>query len=145
MSFPKVKNVYLTRLELRNELCMYWWVIRSVNVSPCARLCVGPAEGCVRPAEPDLVVGFGAPREPDPGQWNWLAGTGMAARLCVCRTTVVQRSSSYFLVCVFVLLQYVVEQLQVQRHPVVCTCSAAEIQAVLSAVLTRIQKLWVFF
>uniref|UniRef100_A0AAQ6IHV6 Phosphofurin acidic cluster sorting protein 1 n=1 Tax=Anabas testudineus TaxID=64144 RepID=A0AAQ6IHV6_ANATE len=36
--------------------------------------------------------------------------------------------------------QYVVEQLQVQRHPVVCTCSAAEIQAVLSAVLTRIQK-----
>uniref|UniRef100_A0A8C4HAN6 Phosphofurin acidic cluster sorting protein 1 n=1 Tax=Dicentrarchus labrax TaxID=13489 RepID=A0A8C4HAN6_DICLA len=30
--------------------------------------------------------------------------------------------------------------LQVQRHPVVCTCSAAEIQAVLSAVLTRIQK-----
>uniref|UniRef100_A0A3B4TZ68 Phosphofurin acidic cluster sorting protein 1 n=1 Tax=Seriola dumerili TaxID=41447 RepID=A0A3B4TZ68_SERDU len=36
--------------------------------------------------------------------------------------------------------QYVAEQLQVQRHPVVCTCSAAEIQAVLSAVLTRIQK-----
>uniref|UniRef100_A0A8L0DTI1 Phosphofurin acidic cluster sorting protein 1 n=1 Tax=Oncorhynchus mykiss TaxID=8022 RepID=A0A8L0DTI1_ONCMY len=36
--------------------------------------------------------------------------------------------------------QYVVEQLQVQRHPVVCTCSGAEIQAVLSAVLTRIQK-----
>ncbi|XP_068163994.1 phosphofurin acidic cluster sorting protein 1 isoform X1 [Antennarius striatus] len=36
--------------------------------------------------------------------------------------------------------QYVVEQLQVQRHPVVCTCSPAEIQAVLSAVLTRIQK-----
>ncbi|XP_016892116.1 phosphofurin acidic cluster sorting protein 1 isoform X4 [Cynoglossus semilaevis] len=36
--------------------------------------------------------------------------------------------------------QYVVEQLQMQRHPVVCTCSAAEIQAVLSAVLTRIQK-----
>ncbi|XP_028330218.1 phosphofurin acidic cluster sorting protein 1 isoform X2 [Gouania willdenowi] len=36
--------------------------------------------------------------------------------------------------------QYVVEQLQVQRLPVVCTCSAAEIQAVLSAVLTRIQK-----
>uniref|UniRef100_A0A8D3DQS3 Phosphofurin acidic cluster sorting protein 1 n=1 Tax=Scophthalmus maximus TaxID=52904 RepID=A0A8D3DQS3_SCOMX len=36
--------------------------------------------------------------------------------------------------------QYVVEQLQVQRHPVVCTCSSAEIQAVLSAVLTRIQK-----
>uniref|UniRef100_A0A3Q4G4N6 Phosphofurin acidic cluster sorting protein 1 n=1 Tax=Neolamprologus brichardi TaxID=32507 RepID=A0A3Q4G4N6_NEOBR len=35
---------------------------------------------------------------------------------------------------------YVAEQLQVQRHPVVCTCSAAEIQAVLSAVLTRIQK-----
>ncbi|XP_034019866.1 phosphofurin acidic cluster sorting protein 1-like isoform X5 [Thalassophryne amazonica] len=36
--------------------------------------------------------------------------------------------------------QYVTEQLQLQRHPVVCTCSAAEIQAVLSAVLTRIQK-----
>ncbi|XP_067379505.1 phosphofurin acidic cluster sorting protein 1 isoform X2 [Channa argus] len=36
--------------------------------------------------------------------------------------------------------QYVAEQLLVQRHPVVCTCSAAEIQAVLSAVLTRIQK-----
>ncbi|XP_028984030.1 phosphofurin acidic cluster sorting protein 1-like isoform X1 [Betta splendens] len=36
--------------------------------------------------------------------------------------------------------QYVAEQLQVQRHPVVCTCSPAEIQAVLSAVLTRIQK-----
>uniref|UniRef100_A0A6Q2X5T0 Phosphofurin acidic cluster sorting protein 1 n=1 Tax=Esox lucius TaxID=8010 RepID=A0A6Q2X5T0_ESOLU len=36
--------------------------------------------------------------------------------------------------------QYVVEQLQVQRYPVVCTCSGAEIQAVLSAVLTRIQK-----
>ncbi|XP_030017919.1 phosphofurin acidic cluster sorting protein 1 isoform X3 [Sphaeramia orbicularis] len=36
--------------------------------------------------------------------------------------------------------QYVAEQLQVQRHPVVSTCSAAEIQAVLSAVLTRIQK-----
>uniref|UniRef100_A0A665X0X3 Phosphofurin acidic cluster sorting protein 1 n=1 Tax=Echeneis naucrates TaxID=173247 RepID=A0A665X0X3_ECHNA len=30
--------------------------------------------------------------------------------------------------------------ISVQRHPVVCTCSAAEIQAVLSAVLTRIQK-----
>ncbi|KAJ3585549.1 hypothetical protein NHX12_014268 [Muraenolepis orangiensis] len=27
--------------------------------------------------------------------------------------------------------QYVAEQLQIQRHPVVCTCSAAEIQAVL--------------
>lgn len=37
--------------------------------------------------------------------------------------------------------QYVVEQLQLQRHPVVCTCSPAEIQAVLSAVLARIQKL----
>ncbi|KAJ8007530.1 hypothetical protein DPEC_G00094980 [Dallia pectoralis] len=36
--------------------------------------------------------------------------------------------------------QYVLEQLQVHRHPVVCTCSGAEIQAVLSAVLTRIQK-----
>lgn len=38
-------------------------------------------------------------------------------------------------------LQYVAEQLQGQRHPVVSTCSTAEIQAVLSAVLTRIQKL----
>lgn len=36
--------------------------------------------------------------------------------------------------------QYVAEQLQVQRQPVVSTCSTAEIQAVLSAVLTRIQK-----
>ncbi|XP_030636701.1 phosphofurin acidic cluster sorting protein 1 [Chanos chanos] len=36
--------------------------------------------------------------------------------------------------------QYVAEQLQAQKHPVVCTCSGAEIQAVLSAVLTRIQK-----
>uniref|UniRef100_A0A8C1NIU8 Phosphofurin acidic cluster sorting protein 1 n=1 Tax=Cyprinus carpio TaxID=7962 RepID=A0A8C1NIU8_CYPCA len=36
--------------------------------------------------------------------------------------------------------QYVAEQLQVQKHPVVCTCSGAEIQAVLSALLTRIQK-----
>ncbi|XP_052005351.1 phosphofurin acidic cluster sorting protein 1-like [Xyrauchen texanus] len=36
--------------------------------------------------------------------------------------------------------QYVAEQLQVQKHPMVCTCSGAEIQAVLSALLTRIQK-----
>ncbi|KAM9501390.1 phosphofurin acidic cluster sorting protein 1 isoform 2-T2 [Clarias gariepinus] len=36
--------------------------------------------------------------------------------------------------------QYVAEQLQVQKQPVVCTCSSAEIQAVLLAVLTRIQK-----
>nr|XP_057925332.1 phosphofurin acidic cluster sorting protein 1-like isoform X1 [Doryrhamphus excisus] len=36
--------------------------------------------------------------------------------------------------------QYVLEQLQVHKQPVVCTCSPAEIQAVLSAVLTRIQK-----
>ncbi|KAM9425926.1 phosphofurin acidic cluster sorting protein 1 [Pholidichthys leucotaenia] len=36
--------------------------------------------------------------------------------------------------------QYVADQLQVQRHPVICTGSSAEIQAVLSAVLTRIQK-----
>ncbi|ROL46356.1 Phosphofurin acidic cluster sorting protein 1, partial [Anabarilius grahami] len=36
--------------------------------------------------------------------------------------------------------QYVAEQLQVQKHPVVCTCSGAEIQAVLTALLTRIQK-----
>lgn len=45
-----------------------------------------------------------------------------------------------YLFCVS-LVQFVAEQLQGQRHPVVCTCSAAEIQAVLSAVLTRIQKL----
>ncbi|XP_048883928.1 phosphofurin acidic cluster sorting protein 1-like [Brienomyrus brachyistius] len=36
--------------------------------------------------------------------------------------------------------QYVAELLQAQKQPTVCTCSAAEIQAVLSAVLTRIQK-----
>ncbi|XP_072562628.1 phosphofurin acidic cluster sorting protein 1a isoform X2 [Paramormyrops kingsleyae] len=36
--------------------------------------------------------------------------------------------------------QYVAEVLQSQKQPVVCTCSGAEIQAVLSAVLTRIQK-----
>uniref|UniRef100_A0AAY5EBR5 Phosphofurin acidic cluster sorting protein 1 n=1 Tax=Electrophorus electricus TaxID=8005 RepID=A0AAY5EBR5_ELEEL len=36
--------------------------------------------------------------------------------------------------------QYVAEQLQIQKQPVVCTCSAAEIQTILSAVLTRIQK-----
>ncbi|XP_077444931.1 phosphofurin acidic cluster sorting protein 1 isoform X2 [Stigmatopora argus] len=36
--------------------------------------------------------------------------------------------------------QYVLEQLQSHKQPVVCTCSPAEIQAVLTAVLTRIQK-----
>ncbi|KAJ8265992.1 hypothetical protein GJAV_G00123890 [Gymnothorax javanicus] len=36
--------------------------------------------------------------------------------------------------------QYVAEALQTQKLPVVCTCSGVEIQAVLSAVLTRIQK-----
>ncbi|XP_061619917.1 phosphofurin acidic cluster sorting protein 1-like isoform X1 [Phyllopteryx taeniolatus] len=36
--------------------------------------------------------------------------------------------------------QYVLEQLQVHKQPVVCTCSPAEIHAVLSAILTRIQK-----
>ncbi|XP_036403768.1 phosphofurin acidic cluster sorting protein 1-like isoform X2 [Megalops cyprinoides] len=36
--------------------------------------------------------------------------------------------------------QYVAELLQKQKQPVVCTCSGPEIQAVLSAVLTRIQK-----
>uniref|UniRef100_A0A8C9VCK7 Phosphofurin acidic cluster sorting protein 1a n=1 Tax=Scleropages formosus TaxID=113540 RepID=A0A8C9VCK7_SCLFO len=36
--------------------------------------------------------------------------------------------------------QYVGELLQSQKQPVVSTCSTAEIQAVLSAVLTRIQK-----
>jgi len=38
-------------------------------------------------------------------------------------------------------LQYVAELLQAQKLPVVCTCSGSEIQAVLSALLTRIQKL----
>ncbi|KAG7484934.1 hypothetical protein MATL_G00055490 [Megalops atlanticus] len=36
--------------------------------------------------------------------------------------------------------QYVAEQLQAQKQPVVCTCSVAEIQAALGAVLMRIQK-----
>ncbi|XP_051960507.1 phosphofurin acidic cluster sorting protein 1-like isoform X1 [Xyrauchen texanus] len=36
--------------------------------------------------------------------------------------------------------QYVTELLQAQNLPVVCTCSGSEIQAVLSALLTRIQK-----
>ncbi|XP_026794614.1 phosphofurin acidic cluster sorting protein 1a isoform X2 [Pangasianodon hypophthalmus] len=36
--------------------------------------------------------------------------------------------------------QYVADSLQAQKHPVVCTCSVSEIQAVLSALLTRIQK-----
>lgn len=36
--------------------------------------------------------------------------------------------------------QYVAELLQAQKLPVVCTCSGSEIQAVLSALLTRIQK-----
>ncbi|XP_064181833.1 phosphofurin acidic cluster sorting protein 1 isoform X2 [Anguilla rostrata] len=36
--------------------------------------------------------------------------------------------------------QYVTELLQAQKQPVVCTCSGAEIQTVLSAILTRIQK-----
>ncbi|XP_049322730.1 phosphofurin acidic cluster sorting protein 1a isoform X4 [Astyanax mexicanus] len=36
--------------------------------------------------------------------------------------------------------QYVTELLQTQKQPVVCTCSGSEIQAVLSALLTRIQK-----
>ncbi|XP_053334826.1 phosphofurin acidic cluster sorting protein 1a isoform X4 [Clarias gariepinus] len=36
--------------------------------------------------------------------------------------------------------QYVSDSLQAQKHPVVCTCSVSEIQAVLSALLTRIQK-----
>ncbi|KAJ8246787.1 hypothetical protein GJAV_G00255400 [Gymnothorax javanicus] len=36
--------------------------------------------------------------------------------------------------------QYVAELLQAQKQPVVCTCSGAEIQTVLSAILTRIQK-----
>lgn len=37
-------------------------------------------------------------------------------------------------------LQYVAELLQDQRKPVVCTCSTVEVQAVLSALLTRIQR-----
>ncbi|XP_005352034.1 phosphofurin acidic cluster sorting protein 1 [Microtus ochrogaster] len=36
--------------------------------------------------------------------------------------------------------QYVAELLQDQRKPVVCTCSIVEVQAVLSALLTRIQR-----
>ncbi|XP_051537573.1 phosphofurin acidic cluster sorting protein 1-like isoform X3 [Myxocyprinus asiaticus] len=36
--------------------------------------------------------------------------------------------------------QYVTELLQAQKLPVVCTCSGSEIQAILSALLTRIQK-----
>lgn len=36
--------------------------------------------------------------------------------------------------------QYVAELLQDQRKPVVCTCSMVEVQAVLSALLTRIQR-----
>lgn len=36
--------------------------------------------------------------------------------------------------------QYVAELLQDQRKPVVCTCSTVEVQAVLSALLTRIQR-----
>ncbi|XP_053890323.1 phosphofurin acidic cluster sorting protein 1 isoform X2 [Malaclemys terrapin pileata] len=36
--------------------------------------------------------------------------------------------------------QYVAELLQDQKKPVVCTCSTVEVQAVLSAVLTRIQR-----
>ncbi|XP_056586551.1 phosphofurin acidic cluster sorting protein 1a isoform X2 [Triplophysa dalaica] len=36
--------------------------------------------------------------------------------------------------------QYVSELLQTQKLPVVCTCSGSEIQAVLSTLLTRIQK-----
>ncbi|XP_076835480.1 phosphofurin acidic cluster sorting protein 1a isoform X2 [Brachyhypopomus gauderio] len=36
--------------------------------------------------------------------------------------------------------QYVAELLQAQKQAVVCTCSGAEIQAVLSGLLTRIQK-----
>ncbi|KAJ6656925.1 hypothetical protein lerEdw1_002926 [Lerista edwardsae] len=36
--------------------------------------------------------------------------------------------------------QYVADLLQEQKKPVVCTCSTIEVQAVLSAVLTRIQR-----
>ncbi|XP_074087123.1 phosphofurin acidic cluster sorting protein 1 isoform X2 [Macrotis lagotis] len=36
--------------------------------------------------------------------------------------------------------QYVAELLQDQQRPVVCTCSTVEVQAVLSALLTRIQR-----
>lgn len=43
--------------------------------------------------------------------------------------------------CFLRVCQYVLEQLQVHKQPVVSTCSPAEIQAVLSAILTRIQKL----
>jgi hypothetical protein len=40
----------------------------------------------------------------------------------------------------FSSLQYVAELLQDQRKPVVCTCSTVEVQAVLSTLLTRIQR-----
>ncbi|XP_060111063.1 phosphofurin acidic cluster sorting protein 1 isoform X4 [Heteronotia binoei] len=36
--------------------------------------------------------------------------------------------------------QYVADLLQDQKRPVVCTCSTVEVQAVLSAILTRIQR-----
>lgn len=36
--------------------------------------------------------------------------------------------------------QYVADLLRDQKKPVVCTCSTVEVQAVLSAVLTRIQR-----
>ncbi|KAJ8281829.1 hypothetical protein COCON_G00043480 [Conger conger] len=36
--------------------------------------------------------------------------------------------------------QYVADLLQAQKQPVVCTCSGTEIQTVLNAILTRIQK-----
>lgn len=103
----------------------------------CVCVCVAPEEGGVRPAEPDSVVGCGSPGEPDTGERDRLAGPGK--RVCVCCACVGECESPVVRICVCV--QYVAEQLQLHRHPVVCTCSMAEIQAVLSAVLTRIQKL----
>lgn len=48
-------------------------------------------------------------------------------------------------VCMFVScgkrVQYVSEVLLAQKQPVVCTCCGVEIQAALTTLLTRIQKL----
>lgn len=50
------------------------------------------------------------------------------------------RSLCYLLTSFFSTFQYVADLLQEQKKPVVCTCSTIEVQAVLSAVLTRIQR-----
>lgn len=74
------------------------------------------------------------------GQW------GPAARPGPCRPRGLQEAVSlpHGLTCVVPPApappQYVAELLQDQRKPVVCTCSTVEVQAVLSALLTRIQR-----